>query len=60
MKWTPITFEELSIEISKGEDSMDQDDLDFWMKIKTVPEKWSEAEYGDEGNGLANKIGSTS
>ncbi|MFD2904687.1 hypothetical protein [Sphingobacterium anhuiense] len=52
MNWTPITFEELKIEISNGEHKMDQNLLDFWNKIKTVPKKWSEAEYGDEGNGF--------
>lgn len=37
MNWTPITFEELKILISNGEHNMDQNLLDFWDKIKTVP-----------------------
>ncbi len=52
MDWEPISFEELSFEISKGEMNMESNRLEFWNKVKIIPIKWTEHEYGDEGNGF--------
>jgi hypothetical protein len=52
MSWEPITFEELSFEISKREIDMESNLFDFWNKVKITPVKWSEDEYGKEGNGF--------
>lgn len=52
MNWEPISFEELSTEISKGENDMKTELLNFWNKVKINPIKWSEHEYGDDGNGF--------
>ncbi|MFY1045595.1 hypothetical protein [Chryseobacterium sp. GP-SGM7] len=52
MIWKPITLQELSLEISKGENAMNEDVLKFWNSIKFIPTKWIENEYGDEGGGF--------
>lgn len=52
MIWEPITFEELALEISKGEKEMSSENFQFWNKIKFTPTKWTEHEFGDEGNGF--------
>lgn len=50
MKWKPITLEELSIEISRGENKMDEELLNFWNKIKITPCKWKENQFWNEEN----------
>ncbi len=50
MKWKPINLEELSIEISKGENKMDEKLLNFWNKIKMTPIKWKENQFWNEEN----------
>ena len=50
MNWEPITFDELSNEILKGEIQMNPKHLKFWNEIKINPKKWNEDEYGNEGN----------
>ncbi|MCC9033892.1 hypothetical protein NAL32_06855 [Chryseobacterium sp. Ch-15] len=52
MIWEPITFEELSLEISKGEKEMSSENFQFWNEIKFTPIKWAEQEFGDEGGGF--------
>lgn len=52
MIWEPITSEELSLEISKGEKEMSSENFQFWNEIKFTPTKWTEHEFGDEGRGF--------
>ena len=52
MIWEPITSEELSLEISKGEKEMSSESFQFWNEIKFTPTKWTEHEFGDEGGGF--------
>jgi len=52
MIWEPITPEELSLEISKGEKEMGSENFQFWNEIKFIPTKWTEHEFGDEGGGF--------
>jgi len=52
MIWEPITSEELSLEISKGEKEMSSENFQFWNEIKFTPTKWTEHEFGDEGGGF--------
>ncbi|WP_210150611.1 hypothetical protein [Chryseobacterium scophthalmum] len=52
MIWEPITSEELSLEISKGEKEMSSENFQFWNEIKFTPTKWTENEFGDEGGGF--------
>lgn len=52
MIWKPITFEELSLEISKGEKEMSPENFQFWNEIKFIPTKWTEHEFGDEDGGF--------
>ncbi|MCX8523759.1 hypothetical protein OF897_07460 [Chryseobacterium formosus] len=52
MIWEPITLQELSSEILKGEKEMTSENLKFWNYIKFTPTKWNEREYGDEGGGF--------
>lgn len=52
MIWEPITSEELSLEISKGEKEMSLENFQFWNEIKFTPIKWAEHEFGDEGEGF--------
>lgn len=52
MNWKPITFTELSDEILNGEKQMNPKHFTFWNEIKINPKKWSEDEYGNEGNGF--------
>ncbi len=52
MEWTPITLDELSFEILKGEKAINHELLKFWNIIKIKPIKWIENEYGNEGNGF--------
>ena len=52
MIWEPITSEELSLEISKGEKEMSSANFQFWNEIKFTPTKWAEYEFGDEGGGF--------
>lgn len=52
MIWQPITSEELSLEISKGEKEMSLENFQFWNEIKFTPTKWTEHKFGDEGGGF--------
>lgn len=52
MIWEPITYEELSLEISKGEKEMSSENFQFWNEIKFTPIKWAEQEFEDEGAGF--------
>ncbi|MFL9833227.1 hypothetical protein [Chryseobacterium terrae] len=52
MIWEPITSEELSLEILKGEKEMNPENFQFWNEIKFKPTKWTEHEFGDEGGGF--------
>lgn len=52
MIWEPITFEELSFEISKGQKEMSPENFLFWNEIKFTPTKWTEHEFGDESGGF--------
>lgn len=52
MNWDPITLEELSLEISKGEKEMSPENFQFWNEIKFTPTKWTEHEFGNEGEGF--------
>ncbi len=50
--WSPITIEELSIEINKALPKLNAETLLFWDNIRIVPQKWQEKEYGNEGGGF--------
>ena len=51
-KWTPISLDELNIEIQKGVQNMTNINCRTWNVISIKPEKWSEKNYGREGNGF--------
>jgi len=51
-KWEPISLDELNIEIQKGVQNMTKISCSTWNKISIKPEKWSEKNYGLEGNGF--------
>lgn len=50
--WDPITIEELNVLIISGSKKLDPNQSKFWSAIKIVPEKWTEADYGEEGGGF--------
>ncbi|WP_333852091.1 hypothetical protein [Epilithonimonas sp.] len=50
MEYKPISLEELSIEISKGENKMDEELLNFWNTIKITPSKWNENQFWNKEN----------
>jgi hypothetical protein len=52
MIWEPITSEELSLVILKGEKEMSSANFQFWNEIKFTPTKWTEHEFGYEGGGF--------
>ena len=50
--WKPITEKELYSEIWKTESELEGKYLNFWNLIKISPEKWSELNFGNEGDGF--------
>jgi hypothetical protein len=51
-EWTPITENEIDEKLSKTQLELTGDLLNFWQLILVEPQKWSEKEYGNEGNGF--------
>ncbi len=51
-EWRPISESELYDQIQKTETDLNGELLNFWQLIKIDPVKWTEKEYGDEGNGF--------
>jgi hypothetical protein len=49
--WTPITIEELFVQIVAGEKAMDVAILPMWQAIRIKPVKWQLHPWGDEGGG---------
>jgi hypothetical protein len=52
MEWKPISLSELQNQIETTEVDLKGELANFWQLIKIEPTKWSEKEYGDEGNGF--------
>jgi hypothetical protein len=51
-EWTPITENEIDEKLNKTQLELTGDLLNFWQLILVEPQKWSEKEYGNEGNGF--------
>lgn len=51
-KWKPIELIELYDEILKTESDLNGELWNFWQLIKIDPEKWSEPQFGNEGDGF--------
>ena len=52
MEWEPISSEEIYEKIKLYESEIHGQLLNFWTMIKIEPEKWSEEQYGKEGEGF--------
>ena len=52
MNWEPISLLELNTEIQKTEIELKGELWIFWQLIKIEPIKWSEPEFGTEGEGF--------
>jgi len=50
--WTAITKTELQEKINESEKALSDEPLIFWQLIRVNPIKWSEKEYGVEGDGF--------
>lgn len=52
MTWLSCSQEELLRKIQVAEASMTPQQLAFWRRVRTTPEKWSLPPWGDVGGGF--------
>ena len=50
--WSPITLEQLGIEIDSGEQEMSPELFQLWERIRVDFVKWQLSPWGDPGNGF--------